>query len=318
MTFLELAEAVLKESEFPLTPRDIWAKAKVNGLAEKNGTKGRTPWATVGALLYVNVRDDAASRFVKIGKRPARFGLKGKHDLSKEEYDLAEMEALEKEMQRLIKEIKVREIDLHPLLVKFVDGDERFKARVRTIRHQKSKKRPKGTNQWLHPDLVGVYYPFEDYGDAILLVQKEMKTSAVRIFSFEMKLDLRQANLRQYFFQAVSNSSWAHEGYLVALSVDGSAEFLREYRMLNNAFGIGLIALDAENIFESRVLFNARPNETLDWDTMNRIAEDNSDFGDFMQGLVDDMKVGKVRAKYDEKMEDEAFLGFLREKGLVG
>lgn len=27
-------------------------------------------------------------------------------------------------------------------------------------------------------------------------------------------------NLREYYFQAVSNSSWANEGYIVALDID--------------------------------------------------------------------------------------------------
>nr|WP_288977411.1 hypothetical protein [uncultured Blautia sp.] len=45
----------------------------------------------------------------------------------------------------------------------------------------------------------------------------------------------------------MSNSSWAHEGYLVALKISEEPELMDELRRLNNAFGIGVIRLDAEH-----------------------------------------------------------------------
>ena len=39
-------------------------------------TSGKTPWDSVGAQLYVQVRDEQNSKFLKVGKRPARFFLK--------------------------------------------------------------------------------------------------------------------------------------------------------------------------------------------------------------------------------------------------
>lgn len=48
-------------------------------------------------------------------------------------------------------------------------------------------------------------------------------------------------------FQAVSNSSWANEGYLVVLQ-EIDSEVLSELRRLNQSFGIGVIKL--EKIFQ--------------------------------------------------------------------
>jgi len=41
--------------------------------------------------------------------------------------------------------------------------DTHFKANLKTIYHENSNKTTKGQNEWLHPDLVGVYFPFKDY-----------------------------------------------------------------------------------------------------------------------------------------------------------
>ena len=68
-----------------------------------------------------------------------------------------------------------------------------------------------------------------------------------------MKKTLNFTNLREYYFQAVSNSSWANEGYIVALGIDEDDSFLAELKRLNNAFGIGVIKLNAENIIMSNL-----------------------------------------------------------------
>lgn len=68
-----------------------------------------------------------------------------------------------------------------------------------------------------------------------------------------MKKTLNFTNLREYYFQAVSNSSWANEGYIVALDIDEDDSFLAELKRLNNAFGIGVIKLNDENIIMSNL-----------------------------------------------------------------
>ena len=54
MTFLELAEKVLKEQKKPLTANEIWKIAEDEGYTSKLNSQGKTPWATLGAQIYVN------------------------------------------------------------------------------------------------------------------------------------------------------------------------------------------------------------------------------------------------------------------------
>lgn len=87
---------------------------------------------------------------------------------------------------------------------------------------------------------------------------------------------------------------------------------------LNNAFGIGVIRLDAEHFMQSEILFSAKEKDSLDWDTINRLAEDNRNFKCFLNDLMEDSKVGKVKSRYDRVYEDEETAGReLREKGII-
>lgn len=120
-----------------------------------------------------------------------------------------------------------------------------------------------------------------------------------------MKININLANLREYYFQAVSNSSWAHEGYLVALHITEKPELMDEMRRLNNAFGIGVIRLDAEHFMQSEILFSAKEKKSLDGDTINRLVDSNPDFKKFLDDLMEDIKVGKIKSKFDKTYTEE-------------
>lgn len=132
-----------------------------------------------------------------------------------------------------------------------------------------------------------------------------------------MKKHLDYSNLRQCFFQAVSNSSWANEGYLVCLKIDEDPNFRNELQRLSNAFGIGIIKLNAGSISESDIVCTARFNENIDWDTLDRLSEDNPDFKKFISDLTEDISLGKVKSTYDEVIPDEKFENYLREKKII-
>ena len=78
--FLELAKKILEEEKKPLSSEEIWEVAKSKGYDKHVGTQGKTPWATIGAQIYVNIRDNKDSPFIKIDSRPKRFYL---HSLMK-------------------------------------------------------------------------------------------------------------------------------------------------------------------------------------------------------------------------------------------
>jgi hypothetical protein len=123
--------------------------------------------------------------------------------------------------------------------------------------------------------------------------------------------------LRQYFFQAVSNSSWANEGYLVCLKIDEDLEFKNELQRLTNAFGIGVIKLSAENINESEIICTARYNENIDWETLDRLVEDSPDFKKFLTDLMEDNALGKVKSNYDKVIDDDEYVKYLKKKNII-
>ncbi len=298
-SFLKLAEEVIKEVNVPLTEVDIWKKAVELGIDKNINTSGKTPWRSISARIYVDIRDNEKSKFIKVGKRPTKFYLKELPQMVENNDELDD--------KKIDKEFKLKERELHPFLVAYLNGDVHFKSYSKTIYHESSYRRPKGINKWLHPDIVSIYYPFQDYEAETTLLQKSLNSSRVKLFSFEMKIHIDTGNLREYYFQAVSNSSWAHEGYLVCYSIDESVELMDEVRRLNNSFGIGLIKLDTNEVSQSEVLFAAKESTELDWDTIDRLASGNKDFKKFIETINEDLQLGKVKNKneYDGICDDE-------------
>lgn len=308
-TFEKLIKEILEKSDVPLTASEIWNNAEASGKADLVCSSGKTPWKTIEAKIYVDLKkqrefnDD--SDFIKVSSRPAKFGLKNKSYFKNTE------EQPEKKSK------SYNERDLHPLLAKLVFSDEHFRCYTKTIYHEKSSKKIKGRNKWLHPDMVGVHFPFEDYHPNTLDIINALNESAAKIFSFELKKEIDFNNLREYFFQAVSNSTWANEGYLVAVKYSDESEFTDEMQRLNNSFGIGFIKLNVGHIEQSEILLPAKTKEKIDWETVNRLVEENNVFSDFVKHVVQDITVSNVRGTYDTVLEDDDYLNYLTQKGLL-
>lgn len=294
-TFLDLAEEVLKASEVALAPSEIWKRAVESGLSEKLKTQGKTPWVSLASRLYVDTKDNPGTRFVRLGESPVLFGLKSAgHQLEKVE-DISE-----NENGFLGGGKNIKERDLHPFLAYFaffyLD-----RVYVKTIYHEKSLK--KSFSEWMHPDLVGVRFP--EMGDGALELARATGSLPIRLFSFELKIGLNFSNLREAFFQAVSNSSWANYGYLVAAEISDDQEFRSELRRLSDAFGIGVIELDLESPDDSGVVFQAREREALDWHFINKLSHLNEGFARFLNDVKIDIDGKKIhKTEYDEVEED--------------
>jgi hypothetical protein len=243
-TFWDVIKKTIEKVGTPLSAKEIWDKANELGTLGDFSTSGKTPWATIAAYCYTDINKNGDnSMIVQTSERPAQFFLR----VLATQVDLQKVQK-QKETELTNKEKtgikKFNERDLHPLLVAYAFGDSHFKANLKTVFHENSSKVTKGQNEWLHPDIVGVYFPFRDYKSETLEVQNYLSITSIKLFSFELKVSLNFGNLRQSYFQAVSNSSWANEGYLVTLRIDDDPTFKDEVRRLNNAFGIGIIKLN--------------------------------------------------------------------------
>ncbi len=298
-SFLDLAYDVLKQSSKPLTYQEIWQIGADKGFSEKIKTSGKTPWQSMGAQLYIDVRDNESSKFIKVGKRPARFFLKEKQA----ELQPDAIAKIEKEEEKKVeKKTSYLERDLHPLLTYFAYSNPTFNRGrsiyTKTIYHEKSQR--SGYNEWIHPDMVGFYLPLEDWQPDVIEFNRLSDNNSLKMFSFELKKSLSKSNYREAYFQAVSNSSWAHEGYLVASEIMQDDDFLSELERLASSFGIGIIHLDPNDIDSSTILYPARSKNNLDWETINKLCEQNSDFGKFLQDVKIDYESKRIhRSEYD-------------------
>lgn len=169
-----------------------------------------------------------------------------------------------------------KESDLYPLLSKYLRSELGIFSKRIDEKKSSNKKGAKG-NKWLYPDLVGMEDLTFDWHKEIKDVVKEYADKKTKLWSFEVKVLLNRSNVREAFFQAVSNSSWANFGYLVAAEVEG-ADTMKELRMLYSLHGIGLIKVDPQNSADSQILIPARERLDVDWATCNRLTQENKDF----------------------------------------
>ena len=305
-SYLDLAADVLKTAPQPLTYQEIWTEAKASGISNKIKTSGKTPWQTLGAQLYVEARDNPSSVFIKVGKRPARFFLRNRQSEVSDNL-VAKLE--EPQPKKPSEASKYKERDIHPLLAYFAYANPSFNRGrsiyTKTIYHEKSAKQ--GYNEWIHPDMVGFYLPIEDWRPGVIEFNRLSDNNSIRLFSFEIKKALNKGNYREAYFQAVSNSSWAHEGYLVAAEILQDDDFLAELERLAASFGIGIIQLDLSDIDASSVLYPARVRGSLDWETINKLCEQNRDFEKFVDDVKIDFESKRIhKSEYDDVIKNPA------------
>ena len=170
---------------------------------------------------------------------------------------------------------------LYPVLKDFLMDQKVYSKRINEAKS--SNKRGKGGNKWLHPDMVGLQIVTEDFHKDVEKIIKHIQAPKVKFSSFEVKLEITVGNLRENFFQAVSNSTWANLGYLVASSLNSDAA--SELRMLSELHGIGFILLDKTNPIESTFYIPAKERD-VDWATVNRLTTENKDFREYINDIT--------------------------------
>ncbi len=344
MTYIELGKKVLEQAERPLKPKEIWERACEMGL-DKELKKGKRKIrsseedekqsiASLGSVLGEHkIPKDKEQFYVahkekgKNGQETFFYWLKSRErefppqeTLNAKEKDDGQSECLDAAKKQ---KTSFNERDLHPLLVKFLSEDPKFKLRCKTIYHEKCQKDKRGKCEWNYPDIVGVYFPynkyppFDKYEEEILKFLHHTGQKRHKLFSFELKKELSLSNLKESYFQAVSNSTWANEGYLVVKSID--KDVLGELKRLNQSFGIGVIKLESE-ISNSKILLPARERE-IDIPTLNMLVEQSpKDFKPFMANINTQIEKGldtPIEMKsFDKVLDDEEIQKYIKDKGI--
>ena len=294
----EMAEKIIRETRKPLSPTEILEYAEELGFKDKLNLKGRTIQNTIASYIYMDIKENPKTDFIKLNTKPIRFYLKSLPVLPDDfDINLTNMHP-DRKIKKLTKSYKER--DLHPLLSYFVYTYHSIYTK--TIFHENSRKTT--FSQWQHPDIVGAFFPMEKWEPEIFDIVNYTGNQPVKIFSYELKKELNFSNLREAYFQAVSNSSWANEGYLVAPEIDRSEDFILEIIRLSNSFGIGLISLDINNPDDTEIIIQARQKDILDIEMVNKISQINPDFKEFLMRIKTDLNSKEVRKeKFDKVME---------------
>ncbi len=323
MTYRELGKKVLEQAERPLKPKEIWERACGMGLDKERPSIGKTPWSTLGTDLgkdkkqFYVARKEGKTFFYWLKSREREFPPQ--ETSNAEDDEQSECSGTAKKQKN-----SFHERVLHPLLVKFLSEDPNFKLLCKTIRHEECKKGKGGECKWNYPDIVGVYFPYNKYApyngyeEETLKFLQHTGQKRHKLFSFELKKDLAFTNLKESYFQAVSNSSWANEGYLVVKNIKENV--LDELRRLNQSFGIGVIKLESE-ISNSKILLPAKERE-IDIPTLNMLIEQSpKDFKPFMANI--NKQIGKgldtavdMENFFDEVLGDEAMQKYIKDKGI--
>jgi len=285
MTVKEAIIKVLEEQKRALTYLEVHDKIIERNYVDWSNAK--TPADTTAAQLGSFIRkNDTRVKRIK-GKKGFEYYL-SKHE---EEINLSEIIENVPVPRITAKSKEFQERDLHKLLSSYLKNKNIYS---KTIFHEKSLNSKDNHQKWIHPDMIGIKFLNLKNKSSQSLMKMINKADAFELVSYELKKEIKSDyELKKTYFQAVSNSSWANYGYLVAFEI--SSNLKEEMERLNQSFGIGIIELKA-NPYESEVIFPAK-NKELDFKTIDKLCEINNDFEKFI------LKTDSLLSAPDEYLE---------------
>jgi hypothetical protein len=184
-------------------------------------------------------------------------------------------------------EARLREVDLYPKLASWLLAELDVRS-MRIDENRTAQGAPKGANfnRWRFPDVVGVEDLRDGWHREIRQFADKHGAPRCRLWSFEVKLLVNRANLRDYYLQAVYNSSWANRGYLVAAKIESDDNTRDELAILADTHGIGVIELSLDDVSNTQVLIQARDRNSIDWRACERLFSANQDFQSFLKQVL--------------------------------
>jgi uncharacterized protein len=258
--------------------------------------QAKTPTSTVSALIGDFIRN-GDTRVKRIKETNGSYS----YYLTKNEQNIG-IEILsgstQSETTKPDKTKTYEERNLHKLLSSYLKNTDIYS---KTIFHEQSN--GKDSNQiWTHPDMVGIKFLNLQSKISQNFLKAINRADTFKISSYEIKKEINNDNdLKKAYFQAVSNSTWANYGFLVAYEFSDSLK--EEMERLNQSFGIGIIELNA-NAYQSKVLFQPKYRE-LDFKTIDKLCKMNKEFEKFIEQTEKLMNAEERYYKSTEKELDE-------------
>jgi hypothetical protein len=298
---MTIKEAILKsldEINALTTYMDIYNHILKNNYYDFGTAK--TPASTISALLgdFIRNGDTRVKRIKQDGGTYSYYLTKNEQNIGIEILS-GETETKTTKVVKADKTKSFEERDLHKLLCSYLKNSGTYS---KTIFHEQSN--GKDNNQiWTHPDMVGIKFLNLQTKASQNFLKSINRVDTFKMSSYELKKEINSdSELKKAFFQAVSNSSWANYGYLVAFEFSDSLN--EEMARLNQSFGIGIIELNA-NPYQSKILFPATFRD-LDFKTIDKLCKMNSEFNKFIEQteklltLTDERYFKSIEKELDE------------------
>ena len=174
-----------------------------------------------------------------------------------------------------------KERDLHQLLCNYLWRKGEYPKTI----YQERSNRNDSAQKWVHPDIVSASFVEMKKPISEELLKATKANDAMVLCSYELKIRIKtDYDLKQAFFQALSNSNWANYGYLVVFELADSKDLMDEIERLNQSFGIGVIKLGIHPS-ETRIIYAARKNQ-LDYKTIDKLCDINPQFCSFIEQIT--------------------------------
>jgi len=266
----EACEAKMMRSQANVTPIDNWPALEQQLVAEIGASRKRI------LKKYDDLR-------VTDG-RPRQYFCENEDADNDDTPEVLASVAPANDLEKTPVRQRLIEHDLYPILMAYLNTSEGIYS-LRVDENRSSNRHGSRGNQWLHPDIVGMEAPSVRWEREVRDCFDQFGENGATLYSFEVKQKLSRSNVRESFFQAVSNSSWANMAYLVAAEVVDDGGTIDELRMLSSLHGVGFIQLNIDDPSESTISIPARRRNTADWDSINRLAKENGDFMRYIKNV---------------------------------
>jgi hypothetical protein len=186
------------------------------------------------------------------------------------------------------------------------------------VEHTRAAKQPSGVNKWKYPDVVTLAWEVGEVTDEgfrlapdLLEVKRSLGEQPFRLTSIELKLELSLSNFREYFFQCVSNSKWAHNAQLAVACKVTDETLVAELRRLGTSYDVSIVTYgldmkdfdglpEADKIlaveddeFEAyadqlkiTTISTGKPRETLDWEHIRDLRKQSPEFNQLFEWIA--------------------------------
>lgn len=173
-----------------------------------------TPTNTVSAQLGDFIRkSDSRVKRIKLSSGTLGYYLtKYEQNVAVDQINAQTAKEAEKKTEKRL--TGYDEKDLHLLLSSYLQVSN---THSKTIPHNQSLKSVDKNQTWTHPDMVAIKFTNLKTEESQNFQKAINRLDTFKISPFEIKKEINyDSDLKEAYFQAVSNSSWANYGYLVA------------------------------------------------------------------------------------------------------